>query len=165
MSVSISHVLVLVMGSLKLVSISLDTTTDSRKLYFTANPPQFASIFSLTSCIHFTRSCVVTCLDRFQHANVSSSETELYSINEPTKLDDDNNLAKRNLGNESFHEQKLNFSRKIRKRSYGDRKGTKRDLGLNFSFGRNYSEEEREYFSVSDGELDVDYSVLELGAM
>ena len=31
---------------------------------------------------------------------------------------------------------------------------------MNFCFRRNYSEEEREYFTVSDGELDVDYYVV-----
>ncbi|KAH7569257.1 hypothetical protein ACOSP7_012578 [Xanthoceras sorbifolium] len=144
------------MASLKLVSTSLDTTTDSRKLNFTANPPQFldqCSVFSLTSCVHFTRSCIVTSLNRVQHINVSPSETELSNINEPTRIEDDNNLTKKNL----FDEQKSNFSRKVKKRSYGEKKGIGRELDLNFSFRRNCSEEEREYFSMRDGELDVDY--------
>ncbi|KAI9191335.1 hypothetical protein LWI28_007105 [Acer negundo] len=151
------------MASLKLLSISLDTTTDSRKHYFTANPPKFldhCSIFSLTSCLHFTRSCIVASVNRVHHINDSPSETQLSTINEPNQIDDENNFTKRNLGNEVFDQRKLNFSRKVKKINYGEKKGITRELGLNFCFRRNYSEEEREYFSVSDGELDVDYSVV-----
>ncbi|TXG68608.1 hypothetical protein EZV62_003543 [Acer yangbiense] len=48
----------------------------------------------------------------------------------------------------------------FKKINYGEKNGIKREMGLNFCFRRNYSEEEREYFTVSDGELDVDYSVV-----
>ncbi|KAK3189638.1 hypothetical protein Dsin_029199 [Dipteronia sinensis] len=139
------------MASLKLLSISLDTTTDSRKLYFTANPPQFldhCSIFSLTSCFHFTRSCIVASVNRVHHINASPSETQLSTIHEPNQIDDENNFTRRNLGNEVFEQRKLNFSRKVKKINYGEKKGIIRELGLNFCFRRNYSE------------LDVDYSVV-----
>lgn len=126
--------------------------------YFTTNPPQFIdqfSIFSLTSsCIHITRSCIVNCLNRVQHIDDSTSQTELGSVNQQTQLVDCES-------NEGFHRQKPNFYRRIRRKGYGVKKEIKnRELGLNFSFRRSYSDEEREYFLVCDGELDVDYGVV-----
>lgn len=147
------------MASLKLLSISWDTV-DSRKLNFTANPPQLSDhcpIFSVSSYIHFTRSCIISTWNRVKHVNVSPAETELSNLNESNQTDFE---TQNDLGNEVLGVENGNLSRKVKSRRYSAKKGIKRDLGLSFSFRRNDREQERNDFFVNDGELDVNYSVI-----
>ncbi|XP_031247624.1 pentatricopeptide repeat-containing protein At4g30825, chloroplastic [Pistacia vera] len=150
------------MASLKLLPISLDST-ESRKFSFSSNPVQLSDncpIFSVSRYIHFTRCCIISTLNRVKHVNVCASETGLSNSNEVNETDNESVLRKSDLGNGDVDVEKSNFSRKVRRRGYGMKKGVKRDLGLSFSFKRSDREQEKEEFFVNNGELDVDYSVV-----
>ncbi|KAG2664980.1 hypothetical protein I3760_16G108400 [Carya illinoinensis] len=149
------------MALLKL-SISLDTF-DSKKFNVSpAQPSNWCSLYSIFSYIHVSRACAssVNPLNRKQ-INVSRFNIELPEISDSNQASKDIVLSStKGLVNEKVIEQKPDFKHKVGNRFLGSKKGIKREVGLEFRFGRNDTDREIENLFVGDGELDVDYSAI-----
>ncbi|GAV77707.1 PPR domain-containing protein/PPR_2 domain-containing protein/PPR_3 domain-containing protein [Cephalotus follicularis] len=141
------------MASLRL-PISLDQTTDAKKLNFSINPSHLSDRCPI---FHVTRACIISSLNRVKHIKLSRLDVELLNV-----INDENiGLSSKNdFVDENLIDRKSNLQPQVKSKYLGSKKWIRRDVGLDFNFRRNGSEVERENFFVCDGELDVNYSVI-----
>ncbi|XP_010541228.1 PREDICTED: pentatricopeptide repeat-containing protein At4g30825, chloroplastic-like [Tarenaya hassleriana] len=148
------------MGSLRL-SIPVDQF-DSKRFHFPANPYQFPDqfpIFSIASCIHATRACIISSLIRVKQIRVSRLETEANETNNVIDSLDQNDSVHGAAAVERNRSPKL----KSRKTFKSAKRGKTKDVGLKLSFRSERSELEPENIFVEGRELDVNYSALRPG--
>lgn len=147
------------MGSLRL-SVPVDPF-DSKRFHFSTNPYQFPDqfpIFSIASCIHATRACIIGSLIRVKQIRVSRLETEANETNNAIDSVGENDSVQG-----ASVERNRSPKVKSRKTFKSAKRVQRKDVGLKLSFRSERSELERENLFVEDGELDVNYSALRPG--